>query len=319
MARRGSRAAAAGRGQRAPAERLLLLLHYGVDWDAGWVSGKRHAYWDRILPDYVLQAALRAANLRRFWQQVSQQLQSRPRSSAERVELEALLRGDDRAVLEALRWETEPLLLRVRIVADAVRAGRRTEIAGVTATIRWSGTVTAVSSIAHGGQQLGTTTLLRREKMLLADGRIDYVPVISGNTFRGWLRRVGEDLLREQLRYDGQLSLTAAHALRGGGALAKTSGPALAGQRLATLRSLVPQVGVFGCAAGGSVVNGCLQVGKVVPLVAEVAHTVPVHLQNRCTHSHFDLLQVETFARQDDTDTHAFAGRHQVTRRTPRR
>ena len=80
------------------------------------------------------------------------------------------------------------------------------------------------------GQQLGTTTLLRREKTLLADGRIDYVPVISGNTFRGWLRRVGED---------GQLSLTAAHALRGGGALAKTSGPALAGQRLATLRSLI--------------------------------------------------------------------------------
>lgn len=182
----------------------------------------------------------------------------------------------------------------------------------MTSTIRWSGTVTAVSSIAHGGQQLGTTTLLRREKMLLADGRIDYVPVISGNTLRGWLRRVGEDLLREQLQYDGQLSPTAAHALRGGGALAKTSGAALAGQRLATLRSLVPQVGVFGCAAGGSVINGCLQVGKVVPLVSEVAHTVPAHLQNRCTHSHFDLLQVETFARQDDTDTHVFAGRHQV-------
>ncbi|HEY4990938.1 MAG TPA: hypothetical protein VFC16_07035 [Nakamurella sp.] len=162
----------------------------------------------------------------------------------------------------------------------------------MTATIRWSGTVTAVSSIAHGGQQLDTTTLLRREKMLLADGRIDYVPVISGNTLRGWLRRVGEDLLREQLRYDGQLSLTAAHALRGGGALTKTNGAALAGQRLATLRSLVPQVGVFGCAAGGSVINGCLQVGKVVPLVSEVAHAVPVNLRSRCVHSHFDLLQV---------------------------
>ena len=108
-------------GPAGTGERLLLLLHYGVDWDAGWVSGKRHAYWDRILPDYVLQAALRAANLRRFWQQVSPQLQSRPRNSAERVELEALLRADDRAVLEAL-------LLRVRIMAEAVRADRRTEI-----------------------------------------------------------------------------------------------------------------------------------------------------------------------------------------------
>ena len=69
-----------------------------------------------------------AANLRRFWQQVSPQLQSRPRNSAERVELEALLRADDRAVLEALRWETEALQLRVRIVAEAVRAARQTEI-----------------------------------------------------------------------------------------------------------------------------------------------------------------------------------------------
>ncbi|HEY4990939.1 MAG TPA: hypothetical protein VII33_02515, partial [Nakamurella sp.] len=58
----------------------------------------------------------------------SPQLQSRPRNSAERVELEALLRADDRAVLEALRWETEALQLRVRIVAEAVRAARQTEI-----------------------------------------------------------------------------------------------------------------------------------------------------------------------------------------------
>ena len=115
-------------GPAGAGERLLLLLHYGVDWDAGWVSGKRHTYWDRILPDYVLQAALRAANLRRFWQQVSQQIQSKPRNSAERVELEALLRSDDRAVLEALRWETEALLLRVRIIAEAVRASRRNEL-----------------------------------------------------------------------------------------------------------------------------------------------------------------------------------------------
>jgi CRISPR type IV-associated protein Csf2 len=216
--------------------------------------------------------------------------------------------------------------LRVRIVAEAVPRRPADGDSGVTATIRWSGTVTAVSSIAHGGQQLDTTTgqqldtttLLRREKMLLADGRIDYVPVISGNTLRGWLRRVGEDLLREQLRYDGQLSLTAAHALRGGGALTKTNGAALAGQRLATLRSLVPQVGVFGCAAGGSVINGFLQVGKVVPLVSEFAHAVPVNLRSRCVHSHFDLLQVEAFARQDDTDTHVFAGRTPGPTTTPR-
>lgn len=176
----------------------------------------------------------------------------------------------------------------------------------MTATIRWDAQITATSSIAHGGQQLGTTTLLRREKMLLPDGRIELVPVIAGNTVRGWLRRIGEDLLRSELRYDGQLPLTAAHALRGGGALAKTGGPALAGARLAQLRTLVPQIGVFGCAAGGTIVDGCLQVGKALPLCREVADTIPAPLREHCHHSHFDLVQVETYARQDDHSRHAF-------------
>lgn len=176
----------------------------------------------------------------------------------------------------------------------------------MSAIIRWDAELIAMSSIAHGGQQLGTTTLLRREKVLLADGRIELVPVIAGNTVRGWLRRIGEDLLRSELRYEGQLGLAAAHALRGGGALAKTNGPALAGARLARLRALVPQIGVFGAAAGGTIVDGCLQVGKAVPLVQEMTDCVPAGMRARCQHSHFDVVQVETYARQDDHSRHAF-------------
>lgn len=177
----------------------------------------------------------------------------------------------------------------------------------MSATIRWDAHITALSSIAHGGDQLGTITLLRREKVLLADGQIELVPIISGNTVRGVLRRIGDDLLRSELRTDGQLSLAAAHALRGGGALAKTGGPALAGPRLAQLRALIPQIGIFGCAAGGTVVDGCLQVGKAVPLVRELAEQVPAGMRQHCRHSHFDVVQVETFARQDDHDRHGFA------------
>ena len=52
------------------------------------------------------------------------QLMSRPRNSAERRETADLLQAESRPVLEALRWEVQPLVLRVRIVADAVRAAR---------------------------------------------------------------------------------------------------------------------------------------------------------------------------------------------------
>jgi hypothetical protein len=111
-------------GPAGTAERLLLLIHYGIDWQDGWVARYRTTYWDGILPDRVIAATYRAANLRRWWRDVADNLGSRPRSPAERAELEELLRADPGPVLEVLRWETEPLLLRTRITADAVRATR---------------------------------------------------------------------------------------------------------------------------------------------------------------------------------------------------
>lgn len=106
------------------AERLLLLIHYGVDWQDGWVTRYRATYWDQLLPDRIITATYRIGNLRRWWRDVADELGSRPRSAAERAELEQLLRADPLPVLEVLRYETEALLLRTRIVTDAVREAR---------------------------------------------------------------------------------------------------------------------------------------------------------------------------------------------------
>ena len=112
-------------GPAGVAERLLLLVHYGVDWQGGWVGRYRTTYWDSLLPDRVICATYRAPNLRRWWREVADALGSHPRSAAERAELEELLRADSQPVLEVLRFETEALLLRTRIVAEAVRATRQ--------------------------------------------------------------------------------------------------------------------------------------------------------------------------------------------------
>ena len=114
-------------GAAGAAERLLLLVHYGVDWSNGWVGRYRTTYWDRVLPDRVICATYRAGNLRRWWRDVADDMGSQPRTADERAELELLLRSDDQAVLEVLRFETEALLLRTRIVADAVRQAKSTE------------------------------------------------------------------------------------------------------------------------------------------------------------------------------------------------
>jgi len=111
-------------GPAGTAERLLLLLHYGIDWQTGWIVSYRGIYWDRILPDRVFLATYRGAELRRWWREVADAVESRPRSAEERRELEQLLRAPSLPVLEVLRAETEPLLLRTRITADAVRHTR---------------------------------------------------------------------------------------------------------------------------------------------------------------------------------------------------
>lgn len=172
----------------------------------------------------------------------------------------------------------------------------------MTTTTLWAGIATALSSIAHGGETRGTITLLRRELIAQSDGELQPVPVISGNSLRGRLRRIGEELLRDILGYEGQLTLAAAHALRGGGALAKTSSEPLSGDRLRTVRELLPHLGVFGAAAGGRIIDGALQVGKLIPHVAETNRITGA----AATRSAFEATQIEDYTRQDDADSRHF-------------
>lgn len=176
-------------------------------------------------------------------------------------------------------------------------------------TTRWDGTLTALSSISHASDTRGTITLLRRELIAQPDGRLVHVPIVSGNTLRGRLRRVGEELLRDVLAYEGKLQPAAAHALRGGGSLAKTSHEPLSGSRLARLRELVPQIGVFGAAGGGTIIDGALAVGKVVPHVLETNHITGAG----ASLSAFSATQIEAYTRQDDNGSHDFS----VTSATP--
>ena len=168
----------------------------------------------------------------------------------------------------------------------------------MTATVHWAASLTAMSSIVHAGDTHGTTTLLRRETIATPDGMVQ-IPLVSGNALRGRLRRIGEELLRDALQLEGELSLPAAYALRNGGSLHKTSAASLSGRRLGQIRRLVPQIGVFGCAAGDALIDGALQVGKAVPQVTETAHLTGV----RSAVSAFDLVQLEEYSHLDDLDT----------------
>lgn len=118
-------------GAAGVAERLLLHVHYGLDWTKGWVGRYRERYWSDLLPDRVIVATYRAGTLSRWWSDVAGELEVAPRTSAARREVAQLLGcGWDEDVLELLRVEIEALILRTRITAESVRQRRESEESG---------------------------------------------------------------------------------------------------------------------------------------------------------------------------------------------
>lgn len=135
--------------------------------------------------------------------------------------------------------------------------------------------ILAQSSIVHREDYSSTGAdnfaLFRREKIITPAGEVIQVPIISGSSFRGVLRRIGEALTAAVLDYENTLPTPAAHLLTNGGRLAKAATP-LTDEQERRLKTLIPQIAVFGGAASGRIMSGLLSVGKVLPEISELAH-----------------------------------------------
>lgn len=153
--------------------------------------------------------------------------------------------------------------------------------------------MTALTSIVHGGESLGTVRYLRRERFLLADGTFEDIPVLSGNMLRGMLRRTAADLWWEEVGRPA-LPMAVAHAIWSGGAMAKSTTDPLTAAKLQEVRLACPVVGLFGAAGGGRVVDGTVQVGKAIPVCAETVHVRP---EGPMGPSIWDLTQIEYFSK----------------------
>ena len=146
-------------------------------------------------------------------------------------------------------------------------------------SIHWDIDILAQSSIVQREDYSAVGTdnfaLFRREKIITPTGEVMQVPIVSGSSFRGILRRIGEALTAGVLDYeDTPLPIPAAHLLTNGGRLAKSARP-LTDEQERRLKALLPQIAVFGGAASGRIMSGLLTVGKVLPEIAELAHILP--------------------------------------------
>lgn len=105
------------------AERLVLLLHNGVDFEI-WGGARRVRYWD-ALTERVKAATYSGPTLSHWWGDACRQIVSSPRDHAVREEVATLLAADNqRAVLNALRTHAEVLVLRTRVVSEYRRQAR---------------------------------------------------------------------------------------------------------------------------------------------------------------------------------------------------
>ncbi|WP_241032090.1 hypothetical protein [Rhodococcus pseudokoreensis] len=163
------------------AERLVLLLHYGIDWsENNWVAARRGDYWDNSLPTRVRLATYNSINLHQWWTASAARLGSAPRTDEQRSELAMLLTSEARPVLQVMRDQTTALTLLARIVADAVRPDRRRpEVGVVTVTRMWELEMTARSPISH-----------HRDRSAHEDPATRRVSGAATKMFRGMPKRV---------------------------------------------------------------------------------------------------------------------------------
>lgn len=110
-------------GADATAEKLVLLTHFGADFDI-WGGSRRVRYWD-ALAENVKASTYAGPSLSDWWSSIAPGLPSQPRNEEERQELALLLASENqRDVLKALRQHSEVLTLRTRVIAEQWREDR---------------------------------------------------------------------------------------------------------------------------------------------------------------------------------------------------
>lgn len=103
------------------AERLLLHLHYAIDWKTSWVADRIATYWTEVLPSRVRRATYQADSLESWWSIAARALGAHtPGDPDRRLELANLLAEDSELVLAVFHDKLLARIMRVQIIADAV-------------------------------------------------------------------------------------------------------------------------------------------------------------------------------------------------------
>ncbi len=168
---------------------------------------------------------------------------------------------------------------------------------------RIEGKITAVEPLSHIGESLSIFSHFAKEKMLVSTKtgqRVIEVPVISGNSFRGVLRRRAGYKLLELLDIKKEtLSESLQHAFFSGGILKKGAGNGVTDtQFVSKLRFNLPIISLFGSAIGQQLVQGKLDVGQLIPISCQTKGRTNIESEI----SIYSLLDERPATRRDDME-----------------
>jgi hypothetical protein len=174
--------------------------------------------------------------------------------------------------------------------------------------VNYQSVMTLISPVAHTEVSLGTDAKFRRLRFLV-DGRPIDIPVISGNSIRGLLRRAAARTVLEVLGVTREaLNVDAFDLLFAGGALEKGAGIAYPIDELRQARNALPPLATFGGSTHGHILAGQVDVDMAIPIARETELWTGIQADE----SLWDMMQEIPYAHRDDRDDREERSRTQM-------
>lgn len=166
------------------------------------------------------------------------------------------------------------------------------------------GKITAVEPISHIGETRSIDSKFNREKMMLTSkagiNKVIEVPVISGNSLRGVLRRRAGYRFLELLGFEKEtLAEGLQHALFSGGMLKKgAEGGVIDTSFISKVRQNIPHISLFGTVLGQQMIQSKLDVGQLIPISCQTKGRTGIDSEV----SIYSLLDERQATRRDDME-----------------
>jgi len=166
------------------------------------------------------------------------------------------------------------------------------------------GRITAVEPISHIGETRSIDSKFNREKMMISSKagitKVIEVPIISGNSLRGVLRRRAGYKFLELLEIKKEtLTEGLQHALFSGGILKKgAEGGVIDTSFVSKVRQNVPYLSLFGTVLGQQMIQSKLDVGQLIPISCQTKGRTGIDSDI----SIYSLLDERAATRRDDME-----------------